>query len=174
MYSWIWSYLCCILSDWRLWHVLVLLPLVIAIQGDNDLIGTIPTEIGVLSQLSFLDLGRSSSMHQWVVLSLYSLCLTSLACPTILPLVIAIEGDNELIGTIATEIGELSQLSFLDLGRWSSIHQSVLLSLYTLADVFGMPYYFADYHCNPREQWPKWNDSNGDCNAFPNVVAWSM
>ena len=84
------------------------------IQDSNELSGSIPKEIGMLSELTFLDLGKLSCI-----------CL----CPfnVDLPLLTLIQDSTGLVGTIPTEIGMLSQLTLLDLCKSSCNHRMVVL-----------------------------------------------
>ena len=84
------------------------------IQDSNELSGSIPKEIGMLSELTFLDLGKLSCI-----------CL----CPfnVDLPLLTLIQDSTGLVGTIPTEIGMLSQLTVLDFGKSSCRNGLVVL-----------------------------------------------
>ena len=99
---------CC----WRLWLALFILLFLTLVQDANELSGTIPTEIGLLSELTFLDLGKLSCIDWLVVLLFDYLFLSSVL--VVLPLLHLIQDSANLSGTILTEIGMLSQLMMLD------------------------------------------------------------
>jgi hypothetical protein len=80
----------------------------LAFVVDNSLFSTIPTSMGALSELTFLDLSKL-----WRILdhSVFNLLFSWL-----LHLVVC-EGANDLSGTIPTELGALLALNVLGLGE---------------------------------------------------------
>jgi hypothetical protein len=118
---------------------------VILITTDsNELSGTIPTEIGQLTALVDVDLCKYDrclrSFHAPIAVGLSSHmktplehhCHSSPCCPFLLILITTAE--NELFGTIPTEIGQLTELAFLALRKYDgclcSFH--ALLFIYKL------------------------------------------
>ena len=86
----------------------------------NLLTGSIPTEVGLLTDLTTLDLSKH-------FISIYLLCfetksvinstLLTFSCGFISFYVSIVTDSNELTGSIPTEVGLLSDLSILKLGK---------------------------------------------------------
>jgi hypothetical protein len=87
----------------------------LSLPDSNTLTGSIPTEIGLLKSLSELNLGMLIEHGRRVDFGIDVGMLTIIVdfCPCI----ISEPDSNELIGSIPTEIGLLTSLSKLNLGK---------------------------------------------------------
>jgi hypothetical protein len=95
----------------------------------NHLSGSIPTEIGVLTELTYLNLSKYDgclrSFRAQIASGLSSHVKTALSPFRFI-------GSNYLSGSLPTEIGILLDLELLDLGRYSLGGNSDASSIWTL------------------------------------------
>ena len=84
----------------------------------HDLTGSIPTEIGELTELTFLVFGKWLHCLDFLVYLLL-LCMSCESTNRFSFLVLmATSEENQLTGSIPTEIGRMTALKVLSLGKW--------------------------------------------------------
>jgi hypothetical protein len=107
---------------------------IVQISDGNSLTGTLPTEIGMMTSLMFLSLCKYSSFeflgHRpcWVFLERIPIIFKLVGCadnysvrsPYTCHFILQISGSNSLTGTIPTEIGMMTSLTYLSLRKSSS------------------------------------------------------
>jgi hypothetical protein len=84
------------------------------ISGDNSLTGTIPTEIGMMTSLTYLAIRKLSSFAFRGLRPCWDFL------PYTCHFILQISDQNSLTGTIPTEIGMLTSLMLLKIGKLSS------------------------------------------------------
>jgi hypothetical protein len=121
--------------------------------GSSQIAGTIPTEIGQLTELTRLHLGKyegclrcfhapiaAGFSHENCFFSIWTIhqrhhCHSSPYCPLFVILITT--GSSQIAGTIPTEIGQLTVLTILWLGKYDGCLRRfhALFSIYKLTYV---------------------------------------
>ena len=130
------------ISIWMLCFVIVFL--VLNLADDNSLTGTIPSEIGLLTELTFIELSKwliwgsiylfisavseyyfiwfnihtKMIPHIYIIYRFGCFVFFALLCLVLVFLVLNLADDNSLTGTIPSEIGYLTKLTTVSLCKW--------------------------------------------------------